>query len=162
MVWWSGYWRYVRARPGVEPKLWIRRGRCTTCKSSHALLPSFLLEARVDPVEVVGTTLWRSVSGVGLRKLAAEVGRPHTTVREWRRRHRARARALWSELAALVVSMGGAVPKLSGDLEHSALALLGLAWERGWREHNGQVAGLWPFTSVVTGGRWLATTTHPP
>lgn len=103
-----------------------------------------------------------SVSGMGLRKVAEEVGRPHTTVRDWRRRHRGRALALFSELAALVVSLGGVVPKLSGDMESSALVLLALAWERAWREHHGQVVGLWPFTSLVTGGRWLATTTNPP
>jgi hypothetical protein len=36
---WSGYWHWVRGR-GTE-RLWIRRGRCSRCLHSHALLPDF-------------------------------------------------------------------------------------------------------------------------
>jgi Domain of unknown function (DUF6431) len=43
---WGGYWRWVRG-PG-SARLWIRRGRCSTCARSHALLPDFLLERRLD------------------------------------------------------------------------------------------------------------------
>src|SRR5712692_10100739 len=66
---WSGYWRWVRG-PGTE-RLWIRRGRCSRCLRSHALLPDFLLERRLDQVEVIGQALALGiVSGLGIRSVA--------------------------------------------------------------------------------------------
>ena len=65
------------------------------------------------------------------------------------------------ELAARVVELGDEVPKLNGPVERSALMLLAVARSavarRLWR-----VAGIWTFTTLVTGGRWLARTTSPP
>jgi hypothetical protein len=51
-VFWSGYWRYVRERG--ERQLFIRRGRCRQCGRTQALLPSFLLRRRLDPVRAIG------------------------------------------------------------------------------------------------------------
>ena len=67
------------------------------------LLPSFLLERRLDVVEVIGEGVRRSVAGEGLPKIAAELGRPYSTVRDWRRRHRERAGELVAALAARAV-----------------------------------------------------------
>lgn len=113
----SGYPRW--AREAREWRIWIRRGLCGICGRSHRLLPSFLLERRLDVVEVIGEGLRRSVAGEGPPKIAVALGRPYSTVRDWRRRHRERAGELVGELAARVVDLGGEVPKLSGAVEQS-------------------------------------------
>ena len=155
----SGYPRWARA--AREWRIWIWRGRCRICRRSHGLLPSFLLERRLDVVEVIGEGVRRSVAGEGLPKIAAELGRPYSTVRDWRRRHRKRAGELVVELAAQVVELGGEVPRLSEEEERSALGLLVVARTAAARRLRG-VAGVWTFTTLVTGGRWLARTTSPP
>ena len=149
------------AREEREWRIWIRRGLCRVCGRSHGPLPSFLLERRLDVVEVIGEGLRRSVGGEGLPKIAVDLGRPYSTVRDWRRRHRVRAEELVMELAARVVELGGKVPKLSGAMEQSALVLLAVARNAATRRLKG-VAGVWAFTTLVTGGRWLARTTSPP
>ena len=155
----SGYPRWARATR--EWRIWIRRGLCRICGRSHGLLPSFLLERRLDVVEVIGEGLRRSVAGEGLPKIAASLGLPYSTVRDWRRRHRERAGELVGELAARVVELGGEVPKLSGQVERTALVLLAVAWTAAAQRLRG-VAGVWTFTTLITGGRWLVRTTSPP
>ncbi len=155
----SGYPRW--AREAREWRIWIWRGRCGNCRRSHGLLPSFLLERRLDVVEVIGEGVRRSVAGEGLPKIAVALGRPYSTVRDWRRRHRERAGELVAELAARVVEVGGEVPRLTGEVERSVLALLMVARTAAARRLRG-VASVWTFTTLVTGGRWLARTTSPP
>jgi hypothetical protein len=43
---WLEWLLAVGTRPGHRVGLWIRRGRCSRCLRSHALLPDFLLERR--------------------------------------------------------------------------------------------------------------------
>jgi hypothetical protein len=155
----GGYPRW--ARETREWRIWIWRERCRSCRRSHSLLPSFLLERRLDVVEVIGEGVRRSVAGEGLPKIAAALGRPYSTVRDWRRRHRGRAGDLVAELAARVVELGGEVPRLSGEEERSALTLLAVARTAAARRLRG-VAGAWTFTTLITGGRWLVRTTSPP
>jgi hypothetical protein len=66
LVGWGGYWRWARAQPGGEQRLWIRRGRCAACRRSHALVPDFLLARRLDGVEPIGRGLALAVGGVRL------------------------------------------------------------------------------------------------
>ncbi len=154
MVFWSGYWRYVREE--IERRLFIRRGRCQPCGKTHALLPSFLLRRRLDPARVIGRALALGVRGLGMAKVAARLGVPHSTARDWRRRHRARAPALVAGLAALRVELGGEVISLPGDPEQAALAALGALWA----PRQG-VVELWALASLVSGGAWLSTNTTP-
>jgi Domain of unknown function (DUF6431) len=66
---WGGHWRWVRGRS--TGRLWIRRGRCSRCRRSHALLPDFLLERRLDEVEVIGHGLALGIAGgFGMRSVA--------------------------------------------------------------------------------------------
>ena len=60
----SGYPRWARA--AREWRIWI--WRCRRCGRSHTLLPSFLLERRLDVVDVIGEGVRRSVAGEGLPK----------------------------------------------------------------------------------------------
>ena len=101
---WGGYWRWVRGLGTGQ--LWIRRGRCSRCLRSHALLPDFLLERRLDEVQVIGQALALGiVGGLGMRSVADRLGVPMTTARGWRRRFQLRAPALAAALVAVAVHL---------------------------------------------------------
>jgi hypothetical protein len=127
---WSGYWRWVRG-PGTE-RLWIRRKRCSRCRRSHALLPDFLLERRLDDVAVIGQALALSIAGgLGMRPVAGRLGVPMTTARDWRRRFQVNAVVLATALVALAVHLDPAPVLLSGtDHETAALEAAGATWHR--------------------------------
>src|SRR6266851_1356545 len=61
MIFWSGYWHFRRVS-----RYWVRRGKCTSCGVSHALLPSFALVRRLDEAKVVGQALAGVVAGRGM------------------------------------------------------------------------------------------------
>jgi hypothetical protein len=123
---WGGYWRWVRG-PSTE-LVWIRRGRCTSCRRSHALLPDFLLEHRLDEVEVIGRSLALHVMGVSLRNVAEQLAVPVTTAREWQRRFQVRASTLAATFVAFAVQLDPAAVLLTTSGEAAALEALGAAW----------------------------------
>src|SRR6266487_2612789 len=88
MGFWPGYLRWVRY--GRTRRIWVRRATCRGCRVSHALLPAFLLARRLDAVEAIGAGLARAVRRRGMRPIAAWLGVPHSTARDWRRRAHAR------------------------------------------------------------------------
>jgi len=158
---WSGYWRWVRG-PGTD-QLWIRRGRCSRCLRSHALLPDFLLERRLDDVEVIGQALALGiVGGLGMRRVANQVGVPMTTARDWRRRFELRAPTLAAALVAMAVQLDPAAVLLSTDGETAALEALGAAWLRARTRFGERTPVLWRFWSLISGGRALGTNRSPP
>src|SRR6266536_5769320 len=137
---WSGYQRWVRSG-GEVWRIWVCRAKCRPCGVTHALLPSFALLRRLDAVEVVGAALERAGGGAGLRVVAAGLGVPHTTVRDWWRRFRVRAPVLVAGLCALVVELGGLVAAVDAVGEHACLGAL---------------------AALVSGGGWRSVTTSPP
>jgi hypothetical protein len=158
---WGGYWRWVRGRS--TGRLWIRRGRCSTCRRSHALLPDFLLERRLDEVEVIGHALALGIaSGLGMRSVAHRLGVPMTTAREWRRRFQLRAPALAAALVAVAVQLDPAVVLLTTDGEAAALEALGAAWQRARTRFGERLPALWRFWSLISGGQALSTNRGPP
>jgi hypothetical protein len=158
---WSGYWRWVRG-PGTE-QLWIRRGRCSGCLRSHALLPDFLLERRLDEVVVIGQALALGiVGGLGIRSVANQVGVPMTTARGWRRRFQLRAPALAAALVAVAVQLDAAAVMLSTDGETAALEALGAAWQRARTRFSEDAPAVWRFWSLISGGQALGTNRSPP
>jgi len=95
----------------------------------HAVLPDFLLERRLDEVEVIGRALVLAiVIGLGVRTVADQVGVPMTTARGWR--FRVRAPALAAALVAIAVRLDPAAVLLEGDGETAAVQALGAAWMR--------------------------------
>jgi transposase-like protein len=158
---WSGYARWVRVG-GRTWRVWVRRARCPSCRVTHALLPSFVLARRVDVVEVIGAALERAMAGVGLRPIAAWLGVPHTTVRDWRRRFARRAGLLAAGLGALAVEVGAALPARVGDLQGVVLGALGAVRARVARRLGRAAPGRWRLAALLTGGRLLGTTTSPP
>ncbi len=155
----SGYWRKAdRARLMI----FVRRGQCRPCERSHALLPAFCLVGRLDAVEVIGFVLARVADGWGVRRAAAKVDVPHSTARDWRRRHRARAPALAVGLAGLAASLGSPPLRLSPVAERAAVEAAGACWTVARRRFEGRTPPLWRFWSLVTGGAALGTATNPP
>lgn len=161
MIFWSGYQRFVRDAGTV--RIWVRRAKCTRCRPgvSHALLPSFVLPRRFDAVGVIGGALTRMATGASPGTVAAGVGVPAATVRDWRWRYRARAPTLAAGFAAASVALGGDAPVASGPPEVAALEALGAAWAAARARLGGRCPGVWGFAATVTGGGLLATTTAP-
>lgn len=159
---WGGYWRWIRG-PGTE-RLWIRRCRCSKCRRSHALLPDFLLERRLDEVGVIGHALALSIgSGLGMRPLGERLGVPMTTVRDWRRRFQVNALMMVAALVAVAVHLDPA-PVLLSAAGHETVALeaLGATWDRARRRFAERTPELWRFWSVISGGHALGTNRSPP
>jgi hypothetical protein len=162
LTWWAGYWRWARGL-GTQ-RLWIRRGRCSRCRRSHALLPDFLLERRLDEVEVIGLALALSIaSSLGMRPVAERLGVSMTTARDWRRRFRVNALVLATALVALAVHLDPAPVLLSEtDHERAALEALGATWQRADTRFRERVPELWRFWSLISGGKALGTNRSPP
>ncbi len=160
MIFWPGYQRDVRV--GTVRRIWVRRAKCVACAVTHALVPAFCLLGRLDATGVIGSGLLAGVEGTGMRTAAAALDLPHTTVRDWWRRFRARAPMIVAALAAVAVSLGASVAGLSPDPPRAALEALGAAWSAARRRFGASVGPPWPFASVVSGGELLATTTDPP
>jgi hypothetical protein len=125
-----------------------------------ALMPWFVTPYRWDTVDVIGQALELSVSGQGVRRIAATLGRPETTVREWCRRFRATADALARVLLAGAIRIGWSgfdLPTAPGPRCLAAVDAFASAWAR----RHGPV-GPWRLAALVTGGAWLARNTTSP
>jgi hypothetical protein len=144
--------------------VWIRRCRCSRCRRSHALLPDFLLERRVDQVQVIGHALALGITrGLGMRPVAERLGIPLTTARDWRRRFRVNAVRLAIVLVAVAVRLDQAPVLLSGaENERVAFEALGASWQRAHARFGGRIPELWRFLSLISGGRALGTNRCPP
>ena len=162
LVFWSGYWRHVRAA-GRCRKIFVPRVRCGPCRVSHALLPAFTLAWRLDVAEAVGAVIAQVAGGAcGVRPAAARLGVPYTTARGWVRRFRARAGELGIGFAALAVELGGEAIRPAGQAGRFALAAIGAAFDAaaglpGWLR-----LGAWRFAASVSGGRLIAANTGSP
>jgi transposase len=112
------------------------------------LLPDFLLERRLDEVEVIGRGLALHVTGVSMRNVAEHLAVPMTTAREWQRRFQVRAPTLAATFVAFAVHLDPAAVLLAAaNGEAVALEALGVAWLRArtlWRPRAGGLAILEP------------------
>jgi transposase-like protein len=158
---WSGYWRGVRY-PQDQRRIWIRRARCKPCRSSHALLPDFLLFRRLDVVGTIGQVLdLRARVGVGVRALARQFDLPRATLRGWWDRFRARSPTLLAHLVEVAVGLEPAPLDLQLDGERVVFEALGQALSRAHRRFGQQPVGdVWRFWSRISGGKVLATNTR--
>lgn len=155
---WSGYRRHLRA--DVLLVVFVPRVRCRDCGRTDALLPWFVAPYRYDSVDVIGAALELHVGGVGMRRIAAALARPETTVREWCRRFGRVAGSLAARLLAAAVAMGWSgfeVPTEARARATAAVAALASAWTR----RRGAVAP-WRVAALITGGTLLAPNTGSP
>jgi hypothetical protein len=162
LVGWGGYWRWLRA-PLLVERIWIRRGRCSACRRSHALLPDLVLGRRLDGVEVIGHGLALKVmNGLGLRPIAEQLDVPHTTLRSWWQRFPARSPMLLAQCTAVAVSLDGTAVVLEGVRDRAALESLSVAWQRAGARFGERIGGVWSFWSRISGGQALSTHTTSP
>jgi hypothetical protein len=162
LIGWGGYWRWLRA-PLLVERIWIRRGRCSVCRRSHALLPDLVLVRRLDVVAIIGDGLLRKLaSGLGLRPIAEQLDVPHTTLRSWWQRFQARSPTLLAECTALAVALDGTPVEVHAVGEHAALASLGVAWQRAVVRFGVRIGDRWSFWSRISGGHALGTHTTSP
>lgn len=155
---WSGYRRHLRA-DGLH-RIFVPRVRCRDCGRTDALLPRFVAPYRYDTVDVIGAALELHVGGLGMRRIAAALARPETTVREWCRRFGRNAGTLARTLFGVAVAAGWSgfeVPTEAGARATAAVAALASAWTR---RHG--PARAWRLAHLVTGGSWLAANTTSP
>jgi hypothetical protein len=165
LVWlmhWGGYWRWLRA-PLLIERIWIRRGRCAVCRRTHALLPDLVLARRLDGVAVIGRGIaLRVIANLGLRPIATQLDVPHSTVRTWWQRFRARSPTTLAQCSALAVALDGTAVMLVTNGERAALDALQVAWQRAQVRFSEAVGELWRFWSRISGGEALGANTTSP
>src|ERR1700693_5892416 len=79
---WGGVWS---GRGGGIGRVRPRRALCAGCGVSRVLLPDSMLRRRQYGVEVIWAALLAAVRRRPWNQIAAELGVPYTTVREWLR-----------------------------------------------------------------------------
>ena len=89
--WGHGRERVIRGEGGIGWRLCPRRSRCGGCGVTHVLLPVSCLLRRADGIAVIWAALAAKASGLGFRPIAADLGRPASTVRDWLARFASRA-----------------------------------------------------------------------
>ena len=160
MVLWGFHRRYLRVGTWCR-RVWIRRQRCNACRRSHVVLPRFVTHGRLDEVGVIGEGIEAMVAGRGARKVAGDLGVPHTTVRDWRRLFRARAVLLAMGIGAVVVALSGSLPRLSRDPEQAALGAMAAAWAA-VAARRPIIGSAFSLANAICGSHVLSTNTHPP
>jgi len=151
--------RRVRQLDGSHVAVRPRRVRCAACRGTHVLLPAWCLPRRADTVEVVGAALAAHAAGRGHRGIAADLGRPASTVRRWLRAVRGpHARWLYRQgvehaflHAPEVLDEVTAQPTELGDTL-TALAAAAIAFCRRCDRHIPP----WNLIGMVTCGRLVA------
>jgi hypothetical protein len=153
--WGFARWRVLR---GPEGGRWLRprRGRCIECRATHVLLPDACLARRLDCVEVIGAALLAGTRE-GYRPIAARLGLPAETVRDWLRRARARAGVIAAHFAGWARALDGAlVLHEVGDGLAGAVEAIGLCARAASLALGPRAA--WSWVSALTAGGLLCNT----
>lgn len=116
---------------------------------------------RRDGVEVVGVALTAKARGDGHRRIAADLGRPASTVRGWLRRFAVMAAALREHFTRWAHALDPGHDRRSpgGSDFFDAVEAVGVLGVVAVRRFGPRRA--WLLASVVTGGRLLGNTTSP-
>jgi hypothetical protein len=77
--------RVIRVGDGCHVRVRPRRARCAACRTTHVLLPDWLLFRRAYAARVIWRALVAHATGVGYRRIAQRLRMPETTVRDWLR-----------------------------------------------------------------------------
>lgn len=155
--WGYGVDREVRLRVGIERRR-LRRSICRVCGATHVLVPEDTLLRRRDAGEVVGAALTAKARGDGHRRIAADLGRPPSTVRGWLRRFAAMAGALREHFTRWAHALDPAHDRRSsgGSVLFDAVEAIGVFGVVAVRRFGPRPA--WSLASVVTGGGLLCNT----
>lgn len=154
-------WGWARARAvrgeaggvGLRP----RRSVCGDCRRTHVLLPASVLLRRADEVTVIGAALLAKAGGWGHRRVAAQVGRPASTVRGWLRRIGRVADRVLAALGVLAAEFGAefVAPAPTGGPVAAVVEMVG-ALARAVGRRLGGSCPPWRLAAVVCDGRLLA------
>jgi hypothetical protein len=159
MGFWGFYARDVRV--GRVVKLLVRRARCGSCRTSHAVLPDFVAYGRLDGIEVIGTGIDAMVAGVGARR-ATVSDLPHSTVRDWSRRLRSRAPMLTAGFWVCCVALGDLVPRVvTIEAPFILSAAITAAVAAACRRLEARGCD-WRIANRIIGGHLISTNTDPP
>ncbi len=159
---WSGYWRFVR-QGATCVKVFVARARCSSCATTHALLPAFCVLGRLDTAEVIGAVIEAVCAGPsGIRPAALSAGVPHTTARGWVRAFGRNSGRLWAAFSALAIELAGDVVSVGADLRAGALDAIRASWDAARALPGWGALSFWRFCSAVCGGSFLASNTNSP
>lgn len=111
--------RVIRIGSGVGWRVRPRRARCRSCLVTHVLLPTRCLLRRGWEAAVVFTALRLRAAGKKLAAIAATLGVPVSTVRDWMARCVSRAEALRSGFLRLLPALDPRAPAV--EPAHSPL-----------------------------------------
>jgi Homeodomain-like domain-containing protein len=148
--WGFGAERDLVGLGGVTGRVRPRRALCAVCGVSRVLLPDSMLRRRQYGVEVIWAALLAAARGRPWNQVAAQLGVPYTTVRDWLRRFTRRADRVHAWLCGLLPRLvddpvwPAATPGAAGDV----LAVLGALHQ--------QMPGRWPLVAALTPGQLAA------
>ena len=120
------------------------------------LLPAELLPRRRDSVEVIGAALAAHARGGGHRRVAAQLGRPAATVRNWLRgfaRHAERLRVIGTLAYSQLDALHDPIPP-AGSVTADAVEALARA-ARAAIMRFGPYDSPWAIINVITAGQLL-------
>ena len=161
--WGHARWRRTRVAPGNVDAHRPRRARCRSCQRSQVLVWARSYPRRADAVEVVGTALLKATQGQGHRQIAAKLGVPATTVRDWLRRARRNAEPVRTDATAALIALdpNPATINPTGSALGDMLNAVGLAIAAALRRFGSQPAP-WQLGVVLTRAAILSPRAHPP
>jgi hypothetical protein len=121
--------RVVRTESGIGWRVRPRRARCRSCGITHVLLPLRCLLRRGSEAALIWAALAMRAAGRKLAAIAAAVGLPVSTVRDWVARFASRAEAVRSAFMRLLPTLDPRAPGVepTGSVVADALAAIGAA-----------------------------------
>ncbi|MEZ0343173.1 DUF6431 domain-containing protein [Mycobacterium sp. pV006] len=157
--WGYGRARTVRDLAGATVTVRPRRTRCSSCSTTHIVLPAALQPRHADTTAVIGTALLHKVKGLGYRRIATAIDRPVSTVRRWLRRlpptHLERIYRDGTQWLLALDPDTFTTLRRTGTMLHYTLSILAAAahWER---RRYGVSDEPWTLIGLYTRGRLLA------
>jgi hypothetical protein len=149
-------------RDGVR-RLRPRRGRCheQSCRATHVLLPDVCLARRRYGSEVIGEALL-SAGREGYRRAGERLAVPGETVRDWRRRFRARAELIALHFLRWARALDSSLdpPIGHGSQVAETLEAIGVCTRVASLLLGRRAA--WSWVSALTAGGLLAINTSSP
>lgn len=138
-----------------------RRARCSACTVTSVLLEDRFLARRVDAGQLIGQALVAKASGHGQRKVAAVLGRPRETVRNWLRRFEARAADITRHFSSWALALDARLHELAAHGSPLADAVEAIAVAARSASLVFGPRSVWSWASAMTGGGLLANTSWP-
>jgi hypothetical protein len=138
-----------------------RRARCRACKTTSVLLGDRFFARRVDAAEVIGGAFAAKASGAGQRKVAAVLGLPRETVRNWLCRFAAKAADVWRHFCNWALALDARMHDLVGHGSVFANAVESIAVAARAASLCFGARPVWSWASAMTRGGLLANTNWP-